>query len=642
MRNLVLLFALIFSTFQIYGQLYVTPNGSDDSYVFVKDQVLYVEQEINLVANNTGTTEASIYLRDEAQLLQGTTGNSANTGTGTISIYQDSNSDSYDYNFWASPVGMMTGTGNQNAGLARLNDSLSYTNSTPALITGSFNGSSSPLTISRRWIYRFIPSTQSWSFVGPNNTIPPGYGFTMKGTDVTVHGDPWVDPNNQRYDFRGRPNDGNITMPVETTGVTWDDGTAYHFTLTGNPYPSSLDMYAFFDDADNVEIDAIRYWDEDRSINSHLHTANKGGYATWIPGGGDPYVTGGQYTVATFMNYTSAGIPTTPTGAYSESVPRLYAPVGQGFMVRSVVGGNGGDGNIIFKNSHRVYQKEGSSSEFRIMENGKDGQRNNSISMELPNGGGTAMNNYVPRLRIHAMFGEEITHFRDMLLMFDDTATDGYDRGLDASHPMDGVFAEAYFPIRIGEEQDYKDFVMQTVPFDDPRKKVPIAFKLTEQNLIRVTAALDVNTPFEKAYLYDSSNNSYQEITNDRKASVLLDAGTYEDRFFITFRGVVGDDSDTGFTDDILTDATDQLRGNVQVVQNNTQTQLEVNNPDLYNIAQLNMFDMAGRLVMTQNNVGNEGRYAFPTSTLSDGVYMVMITTRENIQASYKVSVINK
>ena len=641
MKNVLLSMALVFTTFQIYGQLYVTPNGSDDSYIFVKDRVLYVEQDINLVANNAGTTEASIYLRDEAQLMQGTTGTSTNSGTGTISIYQDSFSDAYDYNLWASPVGVTTGSGNQNAGLSRLNDSLSVTNSAAAAFTGAYNGSSSPLTISRRWIFRYIPSTQSWSYVGTGDNIPTGYGFTMKGTDVTNHSDPFGETQNQRYDFRGRPNDGNITMPVETTGVTWADGTAYYFTLTGNPYPSALDLAAFFNDSDNNEIDAIYFWDEDRSINSHNHTANKGGYSSWIPGP-DPYNTGGQFTLPNFMNYNDQGYPTVPTGTAAERVERLYSPVGQGFMVRAIPGGGGGDGNIIFKNSHRVYEKEGTYSEFRIMEGGSSGTRSSAASSISVDGNGDQPNNYIPRLRIHAMFGEEVTHFRDMLLMFHETSTDNYDRGLDASHPMDGEIAEAYFPLQMGQDQDNMNLVMQTVPFDNMQKQIPIAFELEEQQLIRLTAAEDVNTPFAKAFLYDSENNSYQEITNNRKASLLLDAGTYENRFFITFRGATGDDTEIDSEDTLVENEMDQLRGNVQVVQNNTQTQLEVNNPELYNIAQLTMYDMSGRLVMTQNNVGSEGRYSFPTSTLSDGVYMVMITTNENIQASYKVSVFNK
>lgn len=633
MKKLLLPLALLLATGQIYAQLYVSPNGSNDSYVYVNDQVLFVEQDVNLVYNNAGTTEASIYLRNDGQLIQGTT-SSANQGNGTLSVYQDSNSDAYDYNYWGSPVGLRTGpTGNNNFSIYLFNDRVDDTDSDPTAVTSSYNGSSSPLTISRRWVYTWNPTTQRWVYNGGSSNIQPGYGFTMKGTDVTVHSDPFNEPNNQLYDFRGRPNNGDITLPVQTSAVTWTDGTAYYFTLAGNPYPSALDMNQVFNDADNVEIESFRYWDEDRSVNSHFYADYRGSYQTWIPGPGDPYSTGGQYTQSVFMTYDDGGNPVAPTADTAPAIERLYAPIGQGFMIKADPA-TPGDGFITIKNSHREYIKEGSgnNSEFR---NPLGGAPSNTSYDEDPN--------YVPRLRIHTIFGEN-THFRDMLLMFDNSATDLFDRGMDASHPMDLPDFDAYFTIRgNADEGGGRNLVMQTVPYDNPRKKVPVSFKLEAQNNLVMTVAEDVNTPFFKAYLYDSSNNSYQEITNGNEASLLLDAGVYEGRFFITFRGPVDTDSDSpnGF-DDILAETYDQVRGNVQVVQNNKQTQLEVNNPEQYDIAVLNMFDVAGRLVMTQENVGSEMRYAFPTSTLSDGIYLVRVTTQDNITVGYKVSVVNK
>ncbi|MBT8263387.1 MAG: hypothetical protein KJO05_11230, partial [Bacteroidia bacterium] len=116
MKNLLLSSIVLLMSYSVMAQLYVTPNGatSTDSYVYVSDEILFVEQDVNLVANsNDPNTEASIYLRDEAQLIQGATA-SANSGTGFISVYQDSNSDSYDYNFWASPVGLPSAANNGN------------------------------------------------------------------------------------------------------------------------------------------------------------------------------------------------------------------------------------------------------------------------------------------------------------------------------------------------------------------------------------------------------------------------------------------------------------------------------------------------------------------------------------------------
>ncbi|MEZ4857629.1 MAG: T9SS type A sorting domain-containing protein [Flavobacteriaceae bacterium] len=626
MKNLLLLLVSVLIANTTYSQLYVTPNAttSTDSYVFVKDQLLFVEQDINLVENiNNPLTRASIYLRDESQLLQGNTG-SANSGTGYISIFQESNSDSYDYNYWCSPVGRMFSTNNQNFGVRRLNDSLSVTESTAALTNTGFNSTSVPLSISTRWLYWFNPINQRWVAMGGGNSVQPGYGFIMKGTDVTVHGDPYNEPQNQRYDFRGRPNNGTIAVPVETTGIPFTDGTAYRFTLSGNPYPSVLDLNLFFNDSDNNEIDSIRYWDEDRSINSHLYLDNKGGYGTWIPGP-TPYVDGGIYTLPTFWNYDNGGNPTTPTVGYTPAyVERLFAPVGQGFML-SANSGNPGDGVAQFKNSHRAttYIKEGATnfSEFR--------------SPTLA----------TPMLRLHTLFGD--SHFRDMVIIFHETSTDGFDRGLDATHPMDGAITDAYFPINADSPDLQKNLVIQTVPYTDEEKFIPITFKVGEQTTIKLKAAEIVNPPFHKAYLFDKLNGTYKEILEDigltdintETASVLLDAGLYEDRFFITFKHkpTTNDDDDKP-----VISARNSITTSVEFFQNNPVKQLEVNNPDQYDVKTLAIFDMGGKLVYSQNQVGNSAKLTFPTANLSDAVYLVRLTTTDNETIVYKINVINK
>ena len=93
------------------------------------------------------------------------------------------------------------------------------------LFTSAYEGISSPLTISTRWLYTFTTSTDysDWNYVGASGDIPAGLGFTMKGTNGSG--------NNQLYDFRGKPNNGTISNLV----------TADNFTLVGNPYPSAID-----------------------------------------------------------------------------------------------------------------------------------------------------------------------------------------------------------------------------------------------------------------------------------------------------------------------------------------------------------------------------------------------------------------
>jgi hypothetical protein len=621
MKNLPLSLAMLMISTSIFAQLYVTPNtaSSTDSYIYVDDEILYVEQDINLVENtNDPATEASIYFRNDGQLMQGGT-SSSNTGTGYISIYQESNSDAYDYNYWCSPVSVMNGTGNRNFGLPRMYDEVNVTESNIALTTTGYNGASTPLTISTRWFYRWNPVTQRWLWNGTGHTVGAGYGFIMKGTDVTAAGVP--ETQNQRYDFRGRPHSGDLVLPIQF-GVVATDGNTYNYTLTGNPYPSALNLYAVFNDADNVEIDSFKFWDEDRTINSHYYIDNKGGYGTYLPGLNetDP----GTYVVPTFLNYDSSGAPSGGSTGSGSSFERLNAPVGQGFMVMV---DNIGDGQIVIKNSHRRYIKEGAgtNSEFRNPTN----DNNSSIT-----GGGGTNANVQPQIRVQTFFGDN-DHMRDMVLLFNPLSTDGYDRGMDATHPMDGATAEAYF--KIGNSTDtYKNLVIQTVPFE-PTKQVPIAFELEEQTKFYVKVTEQINTPFEKAYLYDSVAGTYQEITESNDAVYLLPAGTYEDRFYITFRGAIQDRQN-----DPIVEAQKELLENVDFFQNNRIATLEVTNPEGYDIKTVNIFDMNGKLVLTQENLGTQRRLSFPTANFSDGIYLVKLTTVDNFAIDYKITVFNK
>src|SRR5690554_4328035 len=110
MKKLIVFPILILSSIGAFAQLTVKPTSNNkDSYIYVKDEILYVEGAINLTANvetRLGSAEhASINLREGAQLIQGGT-TSNNKGTGFLSVQQtvpETNARAYTY--WASPVG---------------------------------------------------------------------------------------------------------------------------------------------------------------------------------------------------------------------------------------------------------------------------------------------------------------------------------------------------------------------------------------------------------------------------------------------------------------------------------------------------------------------------------------------------------
>ncbi|HAT65130.1 MAG TPA: hypothetical protein DCS66_11100, partial [Flavobacteriaceae bacterium] len=80
----------------------------------------------------------------------------------------------------------------------------------------------------------------------------------------------------------------------------------------------------------------------------------------------------------------------------------------------------------------------------------------------------------------------------------------------------------------------------------------------------------------------------------------------------------------------------------VDFFQNNPAKQLEVSNPDGYDIKTLNIFDMGGKLVYSESNVGDSTKLTFPTASLSDAVYLVRLSTVDSQTIVYKINVINK
>jgi Secretion system C-terminal sorting domain len=597
MKNLLLLALMLFALNVVQAQLYVQPNGATDSYVYVKDQILFVEQDINLTANPTATEEPSIYLRDEAQLIQGNT-SSANSGNGSISVLQNTPfDDSWDYTYWCSPVGNVVSTGNRSFGVSRLNDYQTVKSSNLALITNNLNGVESPLTISKKWIYRHPRGQEAlndYLYVANGNTVPPGHGFTMKGVGTTNH--------DQVYDFRGRAYNGTMTLNIYNN----------EWTLSGNPYPSALDLNAVFWDADNSEISEFWYYDEDRNVDSHLYSQKPYGYGTYVPGALDPggLTENGLYTPATFSIWDSNGTETGGSYGSGALYDRRFAPIGQGFMI---VGG--ATGPIMIKNIHRRYVKEGNASDFRNPLGGNDDDTSNDDSA-------------IPQIRINTYFvGSSV---RQILLAFSEQSSDTYDRGWDGQSPMDAS-SEVFFPVL--KENIVKPFVINTIPFNE-HKQVPLTFKLDQEHTVKLEG-IDQNKLKFKVYLFDRISNSLQEISNGQTATVFLNEGTYEGRFYIVFE-------DPRVSPTITQTRMDEIKGNINLFQNNPAKQLELTNPESYDIKEVNIFDMSGKLVYIEKNVGNSNRYTFPTYNFSDGVYLVKLNTNDNLTIDYKINVFNK
>ena len=602
---------LMYSFFSAsHAQLFVKSN----SFLYVKDTKIYVKDYINLESNS------NIYLRDEAQLFQDFLKNSTtNTGLGKVSVFQEGTTNQYSYHYWCSPVGDATDvSGNASFSIPMLrvplappaNTNLGPSSNTVTILPVSERASmagTASLSIAQRWVRKLVAKANYADWSAPNPAMNPGEGFTMKGVDGT---DPTIaegngiknNPGNiavggQRYEFSGRPNDGNITVSV----------AASKSTLTGNPYPSALDLNAFLLDPSNKDnCTGIAYfWEHDPSSNTHLRIYKRGGYGTYSP---ISLGSNGVYTAATFNTYNLDGsINNAGPSSGRDGLKRRYAPIGQGFVID---GSPSTTGTVTFKNAHRVYEKEGGTSGSIFLRSAARGSDNKGNQEEAK-----------PISVIHFNTIIDNDYTRQIALALLPEATDGVDRGIDAKNPAeDGLLNDASFLI------DNESYVIQGVNFDID-KKIPLIVKAAANSTFKFTIGEIKNfDDNQDIYLHDIVNNIFHNLKASDYTVNISTAGTFKDRFEITFKSSSAALANNSFVKDSF-----------NIVQNNTSKTLTIYNPESADIKSVVMYDISGKLISQYNNLGTKASYQFPTSGLSTGVYLVKLTDTANRTFTQKI-----
>lgn len=641
-KTLLLSIVLLFAS-QMEAQMYVSPS----SYVYVNDQFVFVTQDVNL--DNTG----NFYLRNQSQLLQGVAGPGANLGLGNLSVYQEGTTNNFQYNYWCSPVGVPDAVvGNSNFGITRLfrPSATDKITSTPATIITGLNGvaTNTSLSISNRWIWKYLaqniyaPGTGGWVFVGSGATVLPGEGFTMKGTSGT---DNIVSDSNdgiqnkpnanfgQRYDFRGKPNDGDMTAVVSN-----NNGASYiNLTLVGNPYPSAINLNYYLVENSGYTVNPVTgaitgppvgaqidntayFWEHNKTNNTHLVGGYVGGYATYVPNMTN-IANNGTYVPAPMDTYSGDGESSTTGGSSGNVFQRQFTPVGQGFMVHGALA----SGITTMRNRYRVYVKEGvgNNSEF---ERNSQPSLDNEYWEEIPNVAGTdytqiKKNSYDPKFRIQTKIGDLVVY--ENALVFGDIASDNYDY-------FDGICAYAnaskvaYLTTKDGAEK----LVISSQPFDI-NARIPITFVTDEQASFKLNVSdysqFDLA---ENIYLFDKETGIYYDIKNGHYTANLT-AGEYSNRFEITFKNLAVD----------LESESVLVADSFQVYQNNSGGMLTIINSMKKDVLEFSLYDVTGKRVISKSNLGKGERIEVSTSSLSDGVYIVKINTRDNFAIDKKVSI---
>ncbi|MCP9200761.1 T9SS type A sorting domain-containing protein [Gramella sp. GC03-9] len=580
--KLPLLFLMIFSFCSSTAQLYISPSEHEDSYLYVRDRLLFVKNEIHLTENKKKETAASIYLRKDAQLLQVDKPRNNNTGDGSLSVFQTGTSNAYDYNYWGLPVAV---NGNSDKLSDIIFDPAGPTVSRNSHLISALDGKSSPLSISNRWLYSFSGTNYShWISLGHHFSLKPGEGFTMKGVNgenlTEIEGIPVNPGSAQTYDFRGIPNDGTIELAI----------TADQLLLVGNPYPSALNLDRFL--IDNKSITGIAYfWDSKPGGTSHYLADYEGGYGTYSPGAG-------IYVPAVFRKQT--GEETGEAGSY---IARQVSPVAQGFMVK---GKN--NGKIIFQNSHRLYQKqEKNVSEFKSPETN------------------------IPAIRLSIEMDSVYT--RQLVLAFRSDSSKDEDHAMDA-RKLDETAADVSWDLS-GEK-----FVINVRPKVD-EELIPLKIALEKETELKFyIQELRYFDP-DRIFLYDSKDDLYFGIKTGY-LKLKLPAGNYSDRFFISFLEKLPPVTTTDQAGETFkSKPPNVLLNTIDIYQNNRQEQLEVKILYDTGLESVQLFDLNGKLIFKQNLKDNPKEFNFSTGKLSPAVYIAKVKTSDNKELTKKIAVKN-
>jgi 6-phosphogluconolactonase (cycloisomerase 2 family) len=493
--------------------------------------------------------DGDLRLLGTSQLVQ--THTSTKNVSGPGNLYKDrmgTLTNVYQVGYWTSPVTTNGSTYTIAGVLKDGTTALTSSNTPPDIVfSTSWDGSTSPVTLSTRWLASFLNSGNWTEQIGETSTLNPGEGFNKKSTGAV---------SGQNYTFVGRPNDGDYTHTIGAFG-------SGRWSLLGNPYPSPINADTFITDnaTTATSIVGTLYFYEAGNDTSHTTSEYTGGYASRTVGMGSPASELGM----------------------GGKTPGQNIGIGQGFFVEASSGG----GTVTFNNALRLFDPSDTNTEYF---------------------GRNASTSPFPILRIGFEFdlnGE--TYHRQLVTGFDGL-TNNYENGHEAEM---WDYKSSDLALKVDDRST--PFVITTIEDFDSSLEIPLKLQLNQERA--VSFMVDQIEGFtSNVYLKDAVTNFYYNITNSSQ-EIIMPAGTYDDRFFITFNNTLG-------TDDVILG--NQL--SIFTQENNLvvkSSSLQINDIDIYTIL--------GQKIHQHNNKAGLTAINISTKSLRTGVYIVKVATDKGI-----------
>ncbi|MCB7481455.1 T9SS type A sorting domain-containing protein [Christiangramia sediminis] len=559
--------------------------------------------------------DGNMDLVDESQLLQDHGSILANSSKGWAEIDQQGRMSSFNYNYWTSPFSNQ-GTDNNSGFILNkvLFDGSDVSideppvNFEPGYFSADGN-KTNPITISDEWIWDFRGGKNDtyadWLHLGSAYLEIVGAGYSMKGTTGNASL-----TDTQNYVFRGKPNNGNI--PTAFLDVA--EGNDY---LIGNPFPSAIDADKFIRDNlvnvgtgsgsnennENVFNGTIYYWDHFAGA-THILAEYVGGYASYnLSGSAEAISNDWRINVTDDEN----------TGV----LPKQYIPVAQGFYITAApVAGKTFGGDIIFKNTQRVFAKESTHPSIFLQ------HEEDIVKGKNQSKGKIAEDN---RIKIRVKFESPMKYYRQLLVTMDQNTTNGFDLGYDApliENNMEDMYW--YF--------DEKPYVIQGVPDFEKEQILPLAIKSKEGGEFTIKIDTTENWPSGKElYLKDKVLDSIHDILTESYIGTAETGGEINDRFEIVFFKEKSQDPTLPDPDDILNPDLPVIDGLVGISYSTFSKQVKISNFDMLDVSKVMIFDMGGKLIQQYDEIPTQREILLGMRPVRSGVYIIKVFSENGI-----------
>ncbi len=568
--------------------------------VYHSDLGLIVDSGVTVNLNNETALNNDWYLNlngfidlnGESQLVQTAESILDINSAGYIERDQQGTANSFTYNYWSSPVGLI-GAGSNNTSFT-LADVLRDGTTPAAPIALDFDVSntdyyyadgiaSTPRKVATYWMWKFVNLSNAyanWQWIGSSNTLNVTDGFTKKGASGTGSIDMSVEFQN--HTFIGKPNNAPASNDlVHTTfGIPPGPSDPY-ITLTGNPFPSAIDANKFIDDNAVSTTQTLYFWEHWGGGNHNLGEY-QGGYSTYTKSGSVPTPT---------LASSHPDVDQTGSGVI---LPGQYIPVAQGFYVYgSAVGGD-----VVFKNSQRIFE----------IENGNPNSNFSRTSGETSEESSTV----IERIRIG--FDSPDHYHRQVMVAFLEGASDSIDKGYDA-YAIDVLSNDSFFM------QNDKRFVIQAFEEFDEEREIPIIVIIDEdENELTQKFMIDSleNIPLDRnIFLKDNVANVYHDLRQSNY-EVELASGEHKTRFSLVFRN-----SSLSVEDEFLPTNT------ITIYMNNPASEIQIHNTGNSIIEKSTLYNSLGQNISSWKETENNSDIYLPIRDLSTGIYVLKIATNK-------------